>query len=532
MQHSLCGCLKGLELKRILCALALLAALVTSACTVGPGGQEGQRTLVIAIGEKPQTLNRYLSSAPGVKAVLAGNIYESLVQINAQFEPVPWLAESWKVSEDGLRYSFDLRKNVTWQDGERFTSEDVAFTVNKMMPLSQLTAFSRLISSVETPDETTVIVSFSQPYAPFLKALASAAIMPKHIFTSGDPATDPANMKPVGTGPYKLDSMRDGDQLVFSKFEGYWGKHGDVDRLVYKVMPDSNARQLAMQSDEVGFVSANYVDQQMLDQLGDRFQTRPVLGGKAAYTGWFNTSNPQLSSPAVRHAIYQAIDRQAIVDKATYGKADVARGPIPKEFSSLITGKVDFNKEFPYDPAAAAAALDQAGFKPNANGERFALTLIYQSIYSIDQNMAALMKANLADIGVTVTLTGLDPQVFAERLYKKGEFDLAVQGFTSYEDPSIGISRLYLCNPQGVPFRNPTKYCDATVDDSFQQASMALDSSERAKSFETAERRIQADLPSMPLVVLMQSDIYNSSQWDADDATAVYPMAYGLIKAK
>jgi hypothetical protein len=197
------------------CAVIAACALALTGCSSTGGSDSGpeNKTLVSAVGDNPANFNPYLTTATST-VVIGSAIYETLTRLDSDSAVQPLLADSWTVSADGLRYELKLHSGVTWHDGAKFTSEDVKFNIEKLFPLSaRLSAIAKAVTSIETPDELTVVVNLSTPFAPFLSALASGWIIPKHVFTTSDIATDPANMKPVGTGPFKFDSFLSGDRL-------------------------------------------------------------------------------------------------------------------------------------------------------------------------------------------------------------------------------------------------------------------------------------------------------------------------------
>jgi peptide/nickel transport system substrate-binding protein len=484
------------------CAVIAACALALTGCSSTGGSDSGpeNKTLVSAVGDNPANFNPYLTTATST-VVIGSAIYETLTRLDSDSAVQPLLADSWTVSADGLRYELKLHSGVTWHDGAKFTSEDVKFNIEKLFPLSaRLSAIAKAVTSIETPDELTVVVNLSTPFAPFLSALATGWIIPKHVFTTSDIATDPANMKPVGTGPFKFDSFLSGDRVELSAYEGYWGAKSNVSKMFWKVMPDANARMLALQSGEVDWLYSSYVDKQQMDRLDQsKFTKYPQSGVQGIGTAFFNIKKAELSSPAVRRAIYQAIDRDAIKEKVLNGNGTVPRGPIPALFKQLLTGEVDFNKELPYDPKAAASALDAAGFKADSAGKRFSLRFAFQSIYPQDLALGNLVKANLEAVGIAVELQGQDANVWAEKTYS-GDFDISYLNFSSYEDPSLGVSRLYLCNNDKVKFRNASGNCDQAVDEALTRAGQATDPSQRAEYFAEAEKRILETMPAMPLL--------------------------------
>ncbi|GAA1791769.1 hypothetical protein HC028_01250 [Planosporangium flavigriseum] len=488
--------------------------------------------MVSAIGTNPPHFNRHLTTEIGTMLV-GSTIYETLVRLDADYAPKPGLAEKWSSNTEATEYTFNIRKGVKWHDGKPLTAKDVKFTLDKYIPLSpQSSAYAKFIDSVTAPDDSTVVVKFKTPYAPFVEALASTWILPEHIFGDGQPlATHPANSKPVGTGPFKFESFVSGDRATVVRNPDYWGDKADVEKIVFKVMPDSNARLLALESGEVDYVYGTYVDKASYDRLkkNKNLAFLPNLGGVSTVTAHVNTQNPMLSDARVRRAIYQALDRESIAKKAYYGYATAARGPIPKDMTWAVNGKVDFTKELPFDPKAAGQLLDEAGF---ITGKRGRLRLAYPSEYPTLVAAAGVIKSNLEEIGIGVDLIAEDFQVWTERTYKKNDYDLSIVFYTTFEDPSLGVTRAYICNPTKIPYRNASGLCDTQLDAAFAAAGQTTDRAKRAELFATAESRVKELLHTYPIVVEQQFQIGRKDRWSFEEAHTSHPVSWGLIKSK
>src|SRR5215216_2407699 len=207
----------------LVCLLAVVAAVGAADSAVVAKPRYGG-TLVVASGD-PGPLNPAISSS-GQMHPVTGEIFNGLVRLDRHFDPVPDLARSWKLSKDGKTYTFRLAPNVRWHDGQPFTSADVKYSYDevllKLHPRTRTLA--DVVAGVSAPNKYIVVFRLKQAYAPFLRWLdeENGAIIPKHLYEGTDPLTNPVNLKPVGTGPFKFDSYPAGDRVVLARNPDYF----------------------------------------------------------------------------------------------------------------------------------------------------------------------------------------------------------------------------------------------------------------------------------------------------------------------
>jgi peptide/nickel transport system substrate-binding protein len=190
--------------------LALVLAVVHGVAWAGPVEGHPRRggTLILGMAADPSTLNCGIESSQ-IVAMVTSNIYNGLLHMDEASNPHPDLAQSWDISPDGLVYTFQLRENVKWHDGQPLTSADVKFSFENLVGKYNARGREayRNIKAIETPNATTVKVSLKKVYSPFLEILTAhdGCIMPKHIYEGGDVFKNPRNNdQPIGSGPFKL----------------------------------------------------------------------------------------------------------------------------------------------------------------------------------------------------------------------------------------------------------------------------------------------------------------------------------------
>lgn len=463
-------------------------------------------TLIAALGSDPEHLNTSISSSVTV-GLPAGAITEGLIRIDRDYNALPVLATSWDISEDGLEYTFHLREGVTWHDGEPFTSADVKFTIEEISPLhGRAGAVIENIQSIETPDDHTIVFTLDEPFSPFLTFISSenVGIQPKHIYEGTDILENPANLAPIGTGPFKFESWTAGDSIVMVRNEEYWDAPAPyLDRLIFRIIPDNNARILALEAGEVDYISNYDISFVDVDQLLENPEITVELdrGHPRVLLLFFNMENAPLDVPEVRHALFMALDRDLMLESAFGGIGSLGRSSIPPGLSWAYNPEVDYVEMYPYDPAAAEALLDEAGFPRGDDGTRMELRFLFDSAQPGFSDVADILRSNWEAIGVNVTLEPRERAVWLDQLYTQKDYDTSIAFYTTSGDPVLGVQRAYLCEEiRPASFTNASQYCNPELDELFAQATSAVTQEERAEYYYEAQEIIARDLPTTVLI--------------------------------
>ena len=322
-------------------------------------------TLTLGIIEEPETLNPYITQLVTSYTVLSG-IMESLLDYDTAQKQQPRLAESYSISDDGLIYTFKLRRGVKWHDGQPFTAADVVATW-KIIMNKDFAAFQQLgwekIDSIDTPDEFTVVMKIKEKSAPFLNYIGTTLISPKHEIDKGvDKFKQAFGRAPIGTGPFKLTKWDSAQTITVEANKDYWGVKPKLDRIVMKIVPDTNTLMVQLKTGEVQMTDAigatQYSEAQKLETaivtLKDGLEWTHI---DLKYIGF-------LADKRVRQALDYATPKQQIIDKLLNGLATMAFGD-QAPGTPWINPKIDPR---PYDLDQAAKLLSEAGFKKNAQG--------------------------------------------------------------------------------------------------------------------------------------------------------------------
>jgi peptide/nickel transport system substrate-binding protein len=438
---------------------------------------------------------------------VASKIFNGLVWLDGNYQPQPQLAESWKISDDGKTYTFKLRTGVTWHDGKPFTSADVKYSFDeillKLHPRTK--GLAPRIKSIDAPDAQTIVFTLNDAYAPFMLSLTvfDSPILPKHVYDGqGDVTKNAANLKPIGTGPFKFVEWNKGSTLKVARNENYFEKDKPyLDAIVFQIIPQGANRSTALETGEVDFVVDFYLAKTDVPRLEKNTKLMPKRGQGAPAIDFmmYNTRTKALSTAEARQAVAMAIDRKRIVDQAMAGIGRVGRGPFGDGFKWLLNPAVDFDKLYPRDVAKAKAALDKAGVTAGADGMRGKLRLVYDSARPQFVSAAQIIKENLKDIGFDVDLQAIERAVMIQKVFLDWDYDLTLQSFVSSGDPAIGYHRLYVTSATKAQFTNQTGYSNAKVDDLLAKAATAPDVKARAGFYGELQTILANDLPSLVL---------------------------------
>ena len=472
--------------------------------------------LVAAITTDASHLNPAITTAGGVHTV-AALLFNGLVSLDEAANPTPELASRWTIEEGGARYRFTLRPGVRWHDGRPFTSADVKFTFDSLLLRFHARTRASLgaaIKAIETPDDSTVLFQFREPYAILLQQLdvVEAPILPRHLFANSDPTTNPATQRPVGTGPYRFVSHEPDAEVRLEANADYFKGPPAIKQVVMRVIPDAGAQVLALETGEVDWLfGVPGPDRlRLAADSGVRLvQTTVNPGGSnCVNTLVFNLQRPILMDVRVRRAVAHALDRVPFVERIEFGGARAAETPI----SSRIAVARSPGFTFPaHDTLAAARLLDRAGWRRSGDGLRAA-----QGVRGIDngtplrfgfthmpplRSYGELLRSQLRVVGIDLVLLPLEPATFADAVFKERAFDTGIVSYCNGTDPEIGVRRMYVSsNIAPIPFSNGAAYSDPEMDRLWDAERATLDVAARRRIFADIQRLALRDLPYLSLI--------------------------------
>ena len=454
---------------------------------------------------EPNSLS-LLSTADSAIASVTPKIVEGLIDFDLDMNPLPALATEWAVSEDGLTYTFKLRENVKWHDGEAFVADDV---VTSIRILSQHNPRGRVtfanMTSVEAVDPLTVRLTLAQPVPYLLTALMAeqSPIVPSHLYDAeANPAENPANNAPVGTGPFRFVEWQRGSYIRLVRNDEYWDEGlPHLTEVYMKVVPDLGARSAAFETGQVnlgGDSPLALAEIKRFEEL-DAFtvERRGYSYSPSVISLFFNLERDNLKDVRVRQAIAHVIDPKIVLDLCWLGYGFVAPSPISPELTTFFSPDVT---TYPLDEDKARSLLSEAGF--GEGGQTLTLDLVFSTAQTPDLATGNYIRQALAKIGINVNLQSHDQPAFTRRVFTDRDFDLMLAGYNNGADPTIGVQRAYWSKTfqPGVPYSNGSAYSNPRVDELLEAAAVEPDLEKRKAMFLEFQQIITRDLPGLPLV--------------------------------
>lgn len=385
--------------------------------------------LIYHLGAEPATLNPITATDAYESVVNGGNVYETLIKRdNKSLEQIPLLAESWKISDDKLTYTFKIKEGIKWQDGVPFTADDVVFSyktiMNPKVDAPQLRSYYQEIKDVVALDDHTVRFTYARPYFLALEFCGGIPIVPRHIFEKGDFNTNPAGRAPVGTGPFKFVKWTTGREIVLEKNNDYWGQKPHLNKIVYRIITDPSVALQVLKRQELDVASLTPIQWERQTGSPDfekNFEKFSYYTPNYSYIGW-NSARPYFSDKRVRRAMTYLVNRQLILDKIMFDLGAVVTNPFyinSPEYDKDI-------KPIPYDPDAAKKLLDEAGWTDHdgdgirdKNGAKFAFEFLIPGGSETGEKIATILKEELDKIGIVMNIRKTEWAVFTQRLNER-----------------------------------------------------------------------------------------------------------------
>ncbi len=465
--------------------VALLLVALVAGCQTAPKSAK-KDTLIVAVDREPATMNPHGSNDAGT-SFITNLIYQNLVAFDNDMNLVPELATSWEqINETTIR--FNLRDDVKFHNGERFTAEDVKYTFEKASQSSHAVG----IVGVIDPEATTVVsdyvidVVLKYPFGPILNHLAhsNAAIVNKKAMEEGGANY---NDNPVGTGPFKYKSWTTGDSIELVTFDGYWGEKPKFKNLRIRYIPEATTRAVEVETGGVDIARA--ITANDVKNLKDNSDVN-VISGNILNTSYlsFNCSKKPFSNPKVRQAVSCAIDTETIVENVTFGLGEPAKSvTAPNVFGYYGVGRA-----WDYDVEKAKELLAEAGY-PNG----FKTSLVINAVNA--STTAEIIQNMLGQIGIEVEILAYDFSNWLDSIVN-GKQDMYVGGWTAVTGDADYALRLPFHSQNIGSGGNRSFYSNPTVDKLLEEAQVEMDQDRRLELY----REVQEILAEEAVYINLQ----------------------------
>ena len=461
---------------------------------VGGAGGESPN-LTVGYSQGPDILNPYiLSEDPTASGDITQGILDKPYEIQPDLTIAPQLAEGEPeiVSEEPLTIEYRLKEGLTFSDGEPLTSEDARWTYQQIMDeennIITREGFDK-IESFDTPDDRTVRITFSEPYAPWKDVISGsyAFILPKHIY-EGENFNNALNNEIVGSGPYKLREWNKGQNLILEKNENYWGEEPAIDQITFRFIPDTNTLNTSLQSGEVQFI--NPPPDIGLQERLEGYQGVNV--DTAAGTVWehiaFNLEKVQ--NQKLREAVAYGINRQQILEEILPGQVRPLNSVLVPEQEPYYTPAWE---KYTFDPDRARQLVEEA----QAEGADPTITFSTTSDNNLRETLQQVVQQQLQDVGITVEIRNTATQTFFGEWTPEGNFEMGEWAWLATPEPTL--TALFGADALPPDGQNYYRWENEEATRLMKQADVTVDEARRAELTQQVQEIMADDLPVIPL---------------------------------
>ncbi|HZW49333.1 MAG TPA: ABC transporter substrate-binding protein [Bacillota bacterium] len=433
-------------------------------------------------------------------------IHEGLIAYKDNYEIIPALAETWETSTDGTAWTFHLRKDVLFQNGDPFTSADVKFTYEQILdPAIKSNAFKNysIINKIDTPDDLTVVFTLASAFGPFLGRMSMGILDQKYI-TENNYNTNNYNgynQAPIGTGAWKMTEWVPETSLTLSANETYWGDKPILKTVVFKPIPEASVRLIAFKNGEIDYIagiSPDDVAAVAAETTKYTVFSYPQL--RFAYLAW-NNQYGVFQDKAIRQALTYATDKDTIISSVINGygvKANTTFAPNHSYYKAV-------DELYPYDPAKAIQTLEDAGYTKGSDGiyvspdgVRAAFETMVTTSDETFTQIALLLQQSFKTIGVEMTIKTMERSAMyaiMDDVILNGADNATYQSMVGSMGPEADPDQSrYLHSDGGL---NDYRYKNATVDAMLIAGSTETDPAKRAVIYDELQDYLAEDLPML-----------------------------------
>lgn len=503
----------------IVTALASFLLLSCSEQTQVP--EPLQDGLIYCSEGNPESFNPQRVTSGTTVDATASQLYDRLIDYDAaQQSFVSALATDWQALDNGQRYRFHLRRNVTFHDTDYFTpsryfnADDVVFSFRRWLdsdapyhsvgggfyPFFAATGLDQLISQVQKVDPYTVDIILTHPDSSFLANLATdfAIILSKEYADqlASNRQRELIDKRPIGTGPYKFVAFKKDYYIRYQRHESYWRQGPSIERLVFSITPNANKRMLKLVTGECDVIPYPLVSE--LKSLNRKeIEVRSEVSPNVSFWA-FNTQRPPFDDPKVRQALSYAINREAIIDTIYYGNAELAESILPP----TSWASSDAELKYHYNPEKARKMLREAGIPRGFKMDIWAIPV--QRVYNPNaRRMAELMQSDLAEVGVDARIISYEWNTFRRRLSRSEHDTVLIGWYADNADPDNFFRPLLSCAAVASG-SNRANWCHNGFDQILYQAISTTDNAQRKQLYHSAQQLLMQQQPLLPIAHSMR----------------------------
>ncbi len=442
-------------------------------------------TASTAISSELDNIDPWLSAAADTKAVMS-NVFEGLLWYDTSGNIVPALAKSWQISDDGLTYSFALRENVTFHNGDQFDAADVVYSIEALAGLNGEEALSSRfsgVSSVEAVDQMTLKITLKEPDTAFLVA-CTEAILPVGY--------DRQTTQPIGTGPFKFESYEPGQKVVLVKNDNYWdeARLPQLDKVEFYIISDPTAVVNGLKSGQLDFAD---IDPKNIALLENEFEIVAAPQNMIQLLAMNNQRAPY-DDVRVRQAFNYVINKEQIIKAVANSYGSALTSNMSPIMDVYYNGEINL---YANDIDKAKTLLAEAGYPDGFN-----TTITVPANYQFHVDTAQVVANQLLQIGVKAEIKQVEWGVWLDEVYKQFNYDTTIIGLAGKLDPHQVLVRY-----QSDYKRNFMGFNDDEYDRLIAQASVENDMTKRVELYKQCQQIL------------------------AEQATAVYIMDPNLVVA-
>jgi peptide/nickel transport system substrate-binding protein len=465
--------------------------------------------LAITGTENSANAYTYRTGYPGWNLLLLQ--YDTLLQLDLDGAPKPWLATTMETSADGLTISMDLRDDVTWHDGEPFTSADVKFSIEYYQEFNhgRWTRNMAGVATVDVDGDYRVILNMGGPTPGFESSLTDTPMLPKHVWESVDDPDTHEFETNIGTGPYTLVEWVLDQFYVFEANPDYWAGTPAIDRLVFVQFADTAGQLGGLRTQAVDMI-VQPVSPEQIGILSDVAGIGVNQGPQFSTTMLnYDMEIPPFNNKVVRQALNLAIDRQAVIDTVYLGAASVGSPGWIHPASPLFNSDI----EILYDPDAARAMLDEAGITDSdgdgireLDGTPMSFDFIAQSSNVLTLRIAEVTSQMFLEIGVQANVIAVEDSTWEEAVWPGFDvangrnYDMSTWGWSPpVQAIPLRMANLLSSDP-GVGWLNLTGFSNERIDELSTQLLGEIDPAASAAILSEMQAIVADELPFLLLL--------------------------------